>query len=119
MREEYREQAKKYKASGNRELVQQCLRLLELLEVELEHRTFETEEAISYLLQEVPPITLQKIYDVKRKNPQWAIYRHLGLSTLTKEILRQGFDWSEVRLDSEWHPLLEEAARRFVESQNW
>ena len=74
----------------------------------------EREQAIQYLIENVPEGTLMRIFEEIYKDPDLLIAQHFGIGMQARNLLRSGgFEWSDTVLDREWEPILFEAARRF------
>lgn len=78
----------------------------------------EKEEAILYLMKNIPKDCLKKVFVlVQDKGHTWWILVHSNFGTYVRNTLREGgFHWGAIALDHLWVMLIEEAARR-VESQ--
>lgn len=73
----------------------------------------EREQAVQYLIENVPEGTLMRIFEEIYKKPDALIAQHFGLGMSIRNLLRAGgFEWSDTVLDREWEPIMFEAVRR-------
>ena len=77
----------------------------------------EKEEAIRYLMANIPEDCLRKVnIMIQNKGQMWRLSLHLNFGMYVRNILREGgFYWDPLALDDLWNTLVEEAAQR-VES---
>jgi hypothetical protein len=77
----------------------------------------EKEEAIRYLMANIPEDCLRKVFIMfQKKGEMWCLSLHLNFGMYVRNILREGgFYWDPLALDDLWSTLVEEAAQR-VES---
>lgn len=74
----------------------------------------EKEEAIQYLMDNIPKDCLKKVsIAVQNKGYCWSWSVNICFGMYVRNVLREGgFDWGPLALDALWSPLIEEAARR-------
>jgi hypothetical protein len=79
----------------------------------------ETEEAIQFLMDNVPKDCLKKVWiAVQNKGSSWSRSLHMSFGIYVRNTLRKGgFNWGAYALDNLWAMLIKEAARR-VEASN-
>ncbi|WP_067072497.1 hypothetical protein [Methanoculleus horonobensis] len=73
----------------------------------------EREQAIQYLIENIPEGALMRIFEDIYKDPDLLMLQHFGIGMQVRNLLRAGgFAWSDTVLDREWEPITLETARR-------
>ncbi len=74
----------------------------------------EKEEAIRYLMKNIPKDCLKKVWiAVQNKGSCWSLLVRMDSGMYIRNTLRKGgFDWGPLAFDALWNTLIEEAARR-------
>jgi hypothetical protein len=74
----------------------------------------EKEEAIRYLMNNVPKDCLKKVFvEIQNKGTCWSVSVHMSFGIYVRNTLRKGgFNWGAYVLDNVWGILVKEAARR-------
>jgi hypothetical protein len=80
----------------------------------LELSNKEKEEAVNYLIKNIPRSILDKAYqEIKKEEEYWYIAHHFSFGMYVRNLLRRGkFDWDDIILDDYWHILIEEAVEK-------
>lgn len=75
---------------------------------------WEQEEAIQFLMDNIPKACLKKVWiAVQSKGSCWSLSLHMRLGIYVRNTLRKGgFNWGAYALDNLWSQLIKEAARR-------